>query len=88
MEMGINPQIGFTEMNKDRNVENGIGSKMAKLDLIEIKKASEEIRGWDSKIAFIERSKYRDFLGFFEWALMIQGIPPLAYVLGEKSFLL
>ena len=43
MEMGVNPQIGFTEMNKNRNVEDGIGGQMTDLYLIEIKDASKEV---------------------------------------------
>jgi len=86
MEMGVNPQIGFTEMNKNRNVEDGIGGQMTDLYLIEIKDASKEVRGGDSETTFEERFEYRKFFGLLERTLMTQGTSPSNQMLLEKSF--
>ena len=49
MEMGVNPQIGFTEMNKNRNVEDGIGVEIAKANPIVPEAVPKEGMDWDAK---------------------------------------
>ena len=47
--MGLDSKKSFTEVDKDRDMKNGIGVQMMDLNPIEIKKALKEIRGWKSK---------------------------------------
>jgi hypothetical protein len=44
VEVGFYPQEGFTEMFKDRNVENKVGVEVMELDAIIEKKTAKEIR--------------------------------------------
>ena len=47
--VGLDSKKSFTEVDKDRDMKNGIGVQMMDLNPIEIKKALKEIRGWKSK---------------------------------------
>ena len=42
--MGLNPQESFTQMNKDRDVKDGIRGQMMHLNPSMVKEAPEEIR--------------------------------------------
>ena len=55
--MGLDCKKGLTEMNKDRDVKNGIGIQMMDLNPIERKKALEEIRSRKSKTTLDEMLK-------------------------------
>ena len=44
-------------MNENRNIENGVWGQVMRLNPPVKKKATEEIRGWNSKPAFNKRSK-------------------------------
>ena len=43
--VGLDPKKGFTKMNKDRNVQNGIWIQMMDLNPIKRKKALKIVRG-------------------------------------------
>jgi hypothetical protein len=52
VEVGFYPQEGFTEMNKDGNVENRIGVEVIELDAIIEEKTMEEIRCGEGQPVF------------------------------------
>jgi len=47
--VGLDSNKSITEVDKDRDMKNGIGVQMMDLNPIEIKKTLKEIRGWKSK---------------------------------------
>ena len=44
IKVGLDPHKGFTQVNKDRDVEDGIRGQVMQLNPPMVKKASEEIR--------------------------------------------
>jgi hypothetical protein len=48
-EVGRNPQKSFTEVDKDCDLENGVGIQMDKFYLIMVQESTEEITSWKSK---------------------------------------
>jgi hypothetical protein len=49
-EMGLNPEIGLTQMYKNGNLQDGIRVHMGKVQFIEIKEAAEKGRNGKSKV--------------------------------------
>ena len=60
--VGLDPKKGFTKINKDRNVQNGIRIQMMDLNTIKRKKALKIVRGWKSKSALDEMLKNDKFI--------------------------
>jgi hypothetical protein len=54
-------------MNKDRNLQNGIGVQMGQIQVIKIKEAAEKRRNRKSKAAEEERNIDDRFVGVFYW---------------------
>jgi hypothetical protein len=50
-EMGENPEIGFTQMNKNGNLQDRIRVQVGQVQIVEIKEAAEEGRNRESKAA-------------------------------------
>jgi hypothetical protein len=48
-EMGKNPEIGLTEMNKNGNLQDRIRVQVGQVQIVEIKEAAEEGRNGKSK---------------------------------------
>jgi hypothetical protein len=46
-----NAKESFTQMNKNRNLQNGIGIQMGQIQVIEIKETTEKRRNGKSKAA-------------------------------------
>ena len=42
--MRQNSEIGFTQMNEDRNLQNGVGIQMSQIRMVEIKETAKERR--------------------------------------------
>ena len=47
IKMGLHVRKSFTEVEKGRNVQDGIGVKMMKLNPLMEKRPQKKIRGWD-----------------------------------------
>ena len=63
--VGLDPQECFAEMNKDRNVKNGVWGQMLDLNPIEIKESAKEIGGGQSKTSLHEMRENDGFPRFF-----------------------
>ena len=63
--VGLDPQECFAEMNKDRNVKNGVWGQMLDLNPIEIKESTKEIGGGQSKTSLHEMRENDGFPRFF-----------------------
>lgn len=49
--VGVNAEEGFTQSNKDGNVEDGIGSQLPELNPLEEKKRAKKLVGGERKSA-------------------------------------
>jgi hypothetical protein len=82
VEAGFYPQEGFTEMNKNGNMENRIGVEMMELDSIVEEKAMKEIRCRKGQSVLNKILKKNNLLSPFIWSLVTSGRVPLDYLLG------
>jgi hypothetical protein len=55
-EMGENPEIGLTQMNKNGNSQDRIRVQVGQVQIVEIKEAAEEGRNRKSKVADKKRN--------------------------------
>jgi hypothetical protein len=60
-----NTKEGFTKMNKNGDLQNGIGIQMGQIQVIEIKESAEERRNGKSKTADKKRNVNDGFVGVF-----------------------
>ena len=51
IEVGLDPQDGLAQMDKDRNMKDRIWGQVMRLDPPMMQKTAEEIRGGDSEAA-------------------------------------
>jgi hypothetical protein len=84
--VGLDPQERFTEMDKDRYVEDAIGVKVEVLDTVIIRKTLEEVACWESQPALHESREHQDFVGDFLHRVQISrgGAPHLDLLLPEE----
>jgi hypothetical protein len=47
--VGKNSELGLAQMNKDRDLQNGIGIQMSQVQIIKVKETAEEGRNGKSK---------------------------------------
>ena len=64
-EVRKNSKVGFTQMNKNGNLQNGIGIQVGQIQAIEIKEIAEERRNGKSKAADEKRNINNGFVGVF-----------------------
>jgi hypothetical protein len=88
VEVRFYPQEGFTEMNKDGNMDNRIGVEVMELDTIIEEKTTKEIRCEEGQSALNKILKQSNLLSPFIWSLITSGRAPLDYVLGlQEAFI-
>ena len=89
MEMGKNTKECFTEMSKNRKMQDGLGSKMMQLDSPELQKSIEELRYRKCKTAFHKVTEHNDFKGTFKGIFVSFACAPLDHGLTlEKTHIL
>jgi hypothetical protein len=71
--------IGLTEMDKDGDLKNRDRVQMDKLDLIVVKKSTEEIASRESKPALEERGKHHNFIHIGCGNVFSSSGPPLQH---------
>ena len=67
MKMGFNPQKSLAQMNKNRDVEDGVWGQVMHLNPIVKKKTTEEIRSQNCKSALNKRRKKNYLIRLFKW---------------------
>jgi hypothetical protein len=72
-------------MNKNRNLQNGIGIQMGQIQAIEIKEIAEERRNGQSKSADKKRNVNDGFVGVFYRNSDTTANPPRAELLRRKN---
>jgi hypothetical protein len=63
--VGKNSEVGLAQMNKDRNLQNGIGIQMSQVQIIKVKETAEEGRNEKSKAADKKRNIDNGLVGIF-----------------------
>jgi hypothetical protein len=63
--MGFDSEEGFTEMDKDCDMENGIRVEMMELKSVVVKKTTEKGTRGEGQIPFGKMVKYDDFIYIF-----------------------
>jgi hypothetical protein len=58
-----NTKESFTQVNKNRNLHNGIGIQVGQIQVIEVKETAEERGNWKSKAADEKRNVNDGFVG-------------------------
>jgi hypothetical protein len=83
--VGKNSEVGLTQMNKDRDLQNGIGIQMSQVQIIKVKKTAEEGRNGKSKVADKKRNKNNGVVGIFCWNSDPTTNPPRTKLLWRKN---
>jgi hypothetical protein len=88
VEVGFYPQEGFTEKNKDGNMENRIGVEVMELDAIIKEKTAKEIRCREGQSVLNKILKQNNLLIPFIWSLITSGRAPQDNLLGlQEAFI-
>jgi hypothetical protein len=61
--VGKNSEVGLAQMNKDRDLQNGIGIQMSQVQIIKVKETAEEGRNGKSKAVDKKRNKNNRLVG-------------------------
>jgi hypothetical protein len=83
--VGKNSEVGLAQMNKDRDLQNGIGIQMSQVHIIKVKKTVEEGRNGKSKAADKKRNINNGFVGIFCWNSNPTTNPPRTKLLRRKN---
>jgi hypothetical protein len=65
--VGKNSEVGLTQMNKDRNLQNGIGIQMSQVQMVKVEETTEEGRNGKSKATDKKRDVDNGLVGIFHW---------------------
>jgi hypothetical protein len=83
--MGQNAKKSFTQMNVNRNLQNGIGIQMGQVKTIEIKEAAKKGRNRKSETAEKKRNINHGFMGVLYWNSDLVANPPRTELLRGKN---
>ena len=61
--MRQNSKVGFTQVNRNRNLQNGVGIQMSQIQMVEIKETAKERRNRKSKAANEKRNVNNGLVG-------------------------
>jgi hypothetical protein len=87
-EVREDSKVALTEVDKDNNLEDGIGIEMDKLNLIVMKEDTEKITGKEAKSSLEKGSQHHDFLGMRGGNFFIFCRPPLNHDTVREEMLL
>jgi hypothetical protein len=62
-EVRKNSKVGFTQMNKDRNLQNRIGIQVNHIQIVKVKETTKEGRNGKSKVADKKRDVNNGLVG-------------------------
>jgi hypothetical protein len=83
--MWQNTKVGFTQMNKNGNLQNRIGIQMGQIQVIKIKEIAEERRNRKSKAADEKRNIDNRLMGVLCWNSDPAADPPRTQFLWRKN---
>ena len=76
-KMGLDAQKSFAQMHEDRNVNQGIGGQVMKLDPVVAQESREEKRTRKPQSPFQIRCESNDFASILIQTILTQGRTPL-----------
>ena len=88
IEVGLNPQESFTEMDKNRDVKNRIRGQVMHLNPPAMKKAPEEIRNRKTEASKNMTKKNNRFVSLLMRKRLPIRTPPMDNILGLKKMTL
>ena len=89
MEVWKDPKECFTEMSKNRKMQDGLGSQMMQLDSPELQKSIEELRYRKCKTAFHKITEHNGFKSTFKRVIFSFACAPLDHsLILEKAHIL
>ena len=89
MEVEKDTKECFTEMSKNRKMQDGLGSQMMQLDYPELQKSIEELRYRKCKTAFHKITEHNGFKSTFKRVIFSFACTPLDHNLTlEKAHIL
>jgi hypothetical protein len=83
--MRQNSEIGFTQVNENRNLQNGVGIQMSQIQMVEIKETTKERRNRKSKAADKKRYVNNGLVGVLRRDSNPTTDPPGAKLLWGKN---
>jgi len=85
IEVGLDPQEGLTQVDKDRDVEDGIRGQVMHLNPPVVKESTEEIRNGKTKAPKNMRKKNDRLVSPVMWKKLSIRTPPMDHALGLKK---
>ena len=76
-EMGFDAQKRFAQMHEDRNMNEGIGGQVMKLDPVVAQESKKERLAWKPQFSFQEGGESNNFTRIFIRMIFTQGWTPL-----------
>ena len=86
-ELGLDAQKCFAQMHEDRNMNEGIGGQMIKLDPVVMQESRKERRAWKPQSSFQEGGESNNFTRIFIRADVALGWTPLDHRSSMKKTL-
>jgi hypothetical protein len=84
-EVRKNSKVGFTQMNKDRNLQNRIGIQVSQIQIVKVKETTKEGRNGKSKAADKKRDVNNGLVGILCRDSNPTTNPPRAKLLQRKD---
>ena len=84
-EVRKNSKVGFTQMNKDRNLQNRVGIQMSQIQIVKVKETAKEGRNGKSKAADKKRDVNNGLVGILCRDSNPTTNPPRAKLLRRKN---
>ena len=88
IKIGFDPQKGFANMYKNRNMKDGIGGQMMNLNPLVMQKTSKEVRNREPEATKNMGVRNNGFILPFMWKRFSNRFPPMDYFLRLKKILL
>jgi hypothetical protein len=79
-KVGLNPKIGFTKVDKNRDLENGVRVEMNQFDLVVVQKATKEVVGGKTKPVLEEGGEPHNFICVGCRDIFVGGRMPLQHL--------
>jgi hypothetical protein len=83
--VGKNSEVGLAHVNKDRDLQNGIGIQMSEVQIVKVKEAAEEGRNRKSKATDKKWNINNRLVGILYWDSNPTANPPRTKLFRRKN---
>jgi hypothetical protein len=84
-EVSKNSKVGFTQLNKDKNLQNRVGTQMSQIQIVKVKETTKEGRNGKSKATDKKRDVNNRLVGILHRDSNPTINPPRAKLLRRKN---